>query len=338
MSTEAGGRTLSIRALAQHDLPAVVAIDAAIEGRSRRTYVERRLAAALREPALHAQFAATDGGQLAGYVLGRVLQGEFGLQDASLRLELVGVRAQAQHRGTGARLLGALVQWAERRGIRSLRTSAHWKNADMLHWLGANGFHLAPDVVLGMDAAPDAAAEESAVTLPDAGAGHEANFGAPEANDYERMSRGAVEIRPMKREDLQEIVRIDRAVTGRDRRDYIEARLAEAMDDAAVRISLAGRLDGAIVCFAMARADLGDFGRINPVAVLDTIGVDPEYARRGLGRALVARLRADASHLQAMRIETLVKVADLDLLGFFQRVGFVPSQRLSFVRDILPTV
>ena len=58
--------TIAVRALARDDLDAVVAIDAAIEGRPRRTYFERRLAAAVRAPKLHAQFAATDATGLAG--------------------------------------------------------------------------------------------------------------------------------------------------------------------------------------------------------------------------------------------------------------------------------
>ena len=41
---------VAIRPLARSDLDAVVAIDNAIEGRSRRAYFERRLAAALPLP------------------------------------------------------------------------------------------------------------------------------------------------------------------------------------------------------------------------------------------------------------------------------------------------
>ena len=69
------------------------------------------------------------------------------------------------------------------------------------------------------------------------------------------------------------------------------------------------------------------------MAVLDTIGVDPEYARRGIGRELLARLLDNVSQLQVEQVETLVPVADLEMLGFVQEVGFVPSQRLSFVRE-----
>lgn len=326
--SETKEQSLTIRPLAPDDLPSVIAIDAAIQGHSRRTYVERRLAAALRDPALHVQFAVQHAGRLAGYILARVLQGEFGRTEASLRLELIGVRDDARRLGAGGKLLEALAQWASRHGIRAIRTSAPWADGPMLGWLRAMRFRLAPDIVLGMSVAQSPAPEEPVVTLP-----QEADFGAPEANDHERMARGSAEIRPMTAADLQEILRVDRAITGRDRSGYIRARFDEALEDSTIHVSLVGRIDGAIVCFVMARADLGDFGRTQPAAVLDTIGVDPEYAHRGLGRALVSRLFDYVSQLQATRVETLVKVADLELLGFFQGIGFVPTQRLVFVRD-----
>lgn len=324
-------QTLTIRALTRDDLPPVVAIDAAIEGHSRRAYVERRLAAALREPALHAQFAACDAEGLAGYLLARVLQGEFGRSQASLRLELVGVRPGAQRLGTGRQLFDVLAQWAGRRDIHDLRTCAHWSNAAMLAWLAAMQFRLAPEIVLDIAVDQAMPSEAPEVALPDGPSpGHEIDFGTGAANDHERMARAAAEFRPMAPADLHEILRIDRAVNGRERSAYIESLLAEATQASRTRVSLVGRLDGAIVCFVMARADIGDFGRDQPVAVVDTIGVDPEYAHRGLGRALLQRLFANVSELQVGRVETIVKLSDLALLGFFQGVGMVPSQRLCF--------
>ena len=336
MTLDTPGAALTIRPLSPDDLPLVVAIDAALEGRARRSYVERRLASALREPSLHAQFAVCDDGGLAGYILARVLEGEFGRSERGLRLEMVGMRNGARRKGGGRQLFDALAQWASRHKVTEFRTAARWRDAEMLQWLAAVGFELAPDVILGMAVAPEGSQEANeAITLPEGeGPGHEVNFGSPEANDFERLARDAAEVRPMSPADLQEIVRIDRAITGRDRGDYIAARLAEAMHDSAIRVSLAARLDGAIVGYLMARADLGDFGRTEPVAVVDTIGIDPDYAHRGLGHAMLAQLSANLSALQVERMETVVQTADLALLGFFQDAGFTPSQRLSFVRGV----
>ncbi|HWK83780.1 MAG TPA: GNAT family N-acetyltransferase, partial [Caldimonas sp.] len=71
-----------------------------------------------------------------------------------------------------------------------------------------------------------------------------------------------------------------------------------------------------------------------PVAVLDTIGVDPAYGHRGVGHALVSQLFANLGALHIDRVETVVAPTDLPLLGFLFDTGFKPSQRLSFVRPI----
>jgi len=330
-------QALTIRALTRDDLASVVAIDAAVEGRWRRNYVERRLAAALRQPDLHAQFAACDSKGLVGYILARVLEGEFGRSEPGLRLEMIGVRPDARGRGAGSRLFQVLADWGRRHGIRDVRTSAGWRDAEMLGWLDSMGFRLAPSLILDaeLDQIAPAPLAERAITLAlGHGPGGEIDFGAAEANDNERLAREQPEVRAIRPDDLREIVRIDHAITGRDRGSYIAAQLGEAMGDSALRVSLAARIDGAIVGFVMARADLGDFGRTEPVAVLDTIGVDPEYAHRGIGHVLLNQLFANLTALQVERVETVLKSADLPLLRFFQSVGFTPSQRLAFVRGL----
>jgi GNAT superfamily N-acetyltransferase len=327
----------SIRPLARENLEAVVAIDAAIEGRPRRDYFERRLKAALHEPKLHAQFAVTDGAGLAGYILARVLEGEFGRTEPGLRLEVVGVRDDARGHGVGKQMFDALAQWARRHDIRDLHTQATWKDHRMVRWLDAMGFILAPSHVVdcavhGGEYTPE---RDDPVSLPDgAGPALEIDYGGRPGNDFERLARDNADVRAMGRDDLAEIVRIDRDITGRDRHEYMKHKLNETMVDSAIRVSLSARLDGAIVGFLMARADLGDFGRTEPVAVMDTIGVDPGYAHRGVGRALVSQLFANLGALRIERVETVVAPRDFGLLGFLYDVGFTPSQRLAFVRRL----
>ncbi len=326
-----------IRALARDDLDAVVAIDAAIEGRSRRTYFERRLAAALREPAAHAQFAACDDNGLLGYIGARVTEGEFGRRGRDLRLEAVGVRADAQGRGIGKQLFGVLSQWAARHGITELRTQAAWNNHRMMGWLDNAGFTLAANHVVDCAVRGGEYVQErdDPVSMPvGEGPGSEINFGGKEGNDFERLARDNADIRPMSAADLADIVRIDRGITGRDRDGYIGGLLGETLADSAIRVSLTARLDDVIVGFVMARADLGDFGRTEPVAVIDTIGVDPEYGHRGVGHALLSQLFLNLGALRIERVETQVAPRDLALLGFLYDVGFKPSQRLAFARRI----
>jgi ribosomal protein S18 acetylase RimI-like enzyme len=335
MNTTIATAVLATRPLAASDLDAVVAIDAAIEGRSRSAYVQRRLAAALREPDLHAQFAVCHGKDLVGAILARVLHGEFGLGRPALRLEMVGVRPGERGHGAGRMLFDALTGWARRHGIVQLRTAAHWNDTTMVHWLDAMGFVLAPDLILGCAVdgrASEPEAEEQIVASAGEGPGREIDFGLPQANDFERQARSSPEVRAMRPEDLRAIVRIDRSITGRDRTTYIAGRLDEAMGNGAIRVSLSASRDGAIVGYLMARADLGDFGRTAPVAVIDTMGVDTGYARQGVGRALLRELFASLDALHVDQVETEVPWTDLAMQAFFQRNGFTPTQRLPFVR------
>jgi len=328
---------VTIRPLQPGDLEAVVAIDQAIEGRTRRSYVRRRLDAALREPARHVQFAATDGQGLVGYLLARVLRGEFGRQQPGLRIELVGVRRDEQHHGVGHRLLDALLDYARRKDLAELRTAARWNDHTMLRWFDAMGFELSADRILDCPVGDGAYRPErdDAVGLP-AGSGpaNEIDYGAPAGNDYERLARDRADLRAMAVEDLPAIVRIDRLLTGRDRGEYMRAQLAEALDDSAIRISLVARLDDTVVGYLMARTDLGDFGRTEPVAIIDTIGVDPEYAHRGVGHALMSQLFVNLGALRVERVETIIAPRDMALLGFLYGCGFAPSQRLAFGRRV----
>jgi N-acetylglutamate synthase-like GNAT family acetyltransferase len=327
----------AIAALTREDLEAVVAIDAAIEGHSRRAYFERRLAAAVREPALHAQLAARDGQGLAGYVLARVLEGEFGRSEPGLRLEVVGVRGDAQGHGVGRQLFDGLAAWAKRHGIRDVRTQATWNDHRMVSWLDAMGFKLAPDHVVDctVDGGAYTPERDDPVSLPSGeGPAQEIDYGGRPGNDFERLARDNADVRGMAQGDLADIVRIDRAITGRNRQEYMAHKLGETMADSAIRVSLTARLDGAIVGFLMARADLGDFGRTEPVAVIDTIGVDPGYAHRGAGHALLSQLFVNLGALRIERVETVVAPRDLGLLGFLYDAGFAPAQRLAFVRRL----
>lgn len=328
---------IAIRPLRREDLDAVVAIDAASEGRSRRAYFQRRLDAALREPALHAQFAAADDKGLAGYLLARVLEGEFGRRAPGLRLEVIGVRGDVQGHGVGARLFDSLCDYGRRHALADVRTAAAWNDHPMLGWFAAMGFTLAPNHVLDCAVAGGRYTPErdDRVTLPDGqGPADEIDYGGRPGNDFERLARDCADVHAMEPGDLADIVRIDRSITGHDREAYMKHQLGEAMNDSAIRVSLTARLEDGITGFLMARVDWGDFGRTEPVAVIDTIGVASGFAHRGVGHALLSQLFANLGALQVERVETVVGPQDLALLGFLYGAGFAPAQRLPFVRRL----
>jgi ribosomal protein S18 acetylase RimI-like enzyme len=329
----------SLRPLSKYDLAAVVEIDAKLTGRSRRDYFERRLQAALREPAQHVQLAIRHGGNLRGFLLARVQEGEFGRTERAMRLQVIGVEPGSQHRNYGKCLLGELEAHAVREGVGVLRTQAHWKNHGMLRFLDRAGFELDRNHVIDCEVHSGrivAAGDDEALTSGQPHASNEINYGAPPPNDFEALARDRADVRSLLPEDVGDLARIDRRLTGRDRSTYIARQVEEALHDSAVRVSLAAFCDGAAAGYLAAKVDFGDVGRTEPTAVIDTLAVDPDRAGSGIGTALVSQLLVNLMALQVERVETEVARDRLDLLAFFYRLGFAPSSRLGFVKRLSP--
>jgi predicted N-acetyltransferase YhbS len=160
------------------------------------------------------------------------------------------------------------------------------------------------------------------------------DFSAAEGDDFEALSRDRFPVRSLREGDLDAIVRIDKKLTGRDRRDYFEAKLREAMSETGVRISLVAEIDGHLAGFVMARVDYGEFGRAEPGAVIDTIGVDPGHGHHRIGTALLSQLLANLDSLHVERVQTRVIWNDFALLGFLERNGFAPAQQLVLAKAI----
>jgi ribosomal protein S18 acetylase RimI-like enzyme len=156
----------------------------------------------------------------------------------------------------------------------------------------------------------------------------EVNYGGPAAPDYGPLARDRIPIRTVIEADLPAIITIDRRITGRNRAAYFERKLAEALHESDVRVSLVAEQDGAVVGFIMARVDFGEFGRMEPTAVMDTVGVDPDYRNSGIGRALLSQLLVNLTTLRIERIRTEIDWRDRELLAFLDRCGFHPAQRL----------
>ena len=162
----------------------------------------------------------------------------------------------------------------------------------------------------------------------------EINYGEPAAPDFGPLARDRIPVRAMTERDLRALTAIDRRITGRDRSDYFRTRLDEAVHESDIRVSLVAECDGVPAGFIMARVDFGEFGRMAPTAVMDTVGVDPDYRDRGVGRALLSQLLVNLTTLRVERIRTEIDWRDRELQGFLDRCGFHPSQELGFDRAV----
>lgn len=144
----------------------------------------------------------------------------------------------------------------------------------------------------------------------------------------------AILVRVLTEDDLDAMVRIDKRIVGRTRRDYLEHKLKEATRDSSIMVSLGAEVDGNLSGFLMGRLYYGEFGVAEPVAILDTIDVDPERPRAGIGRALVDQFRTNLRGVGIEKIQTQAAWNEWRLLHFLESEGFRPIPRVFLEAEI----
>ena len=163
----------------------------------------------------------------------------------------------------------------------------------------------------------------------------ELDFSDPSGDQYDSLSRDRIHVRSLMADDLPALKLIDTAITGEDRSDYLQHQVKEAIEQSGIRVSLVAESDsGEPMGFVMARVDFGEFGRTEPEAVIDTIGVDPLYTHHGVGHAMISQLLANLRTLQVDKVRTGVRWNDYPVLHFLEECGFRPSQRLALRKRI----
>jgi len=135
-------------------------------------------------------------------------------------------------------------------------------------------------------------------------------------------------VRGLKPQDLEAVVAIDAKSTGRRREEYFRIKLAQNLKETGIKVSLAAESEGLFLGFLLARVYYGEFGTLEPVAVLDTLGVHPDMRRQGVGQALMDQLVLNLAALGVPTLRTEVAWEDMQLLSFFQRQSFRPAPRL----------
>jgi len=123
-------------------------------------------------------------------------------------------------------------------------------------------------------------------------------------------------------------VRLDTKNTGRRREEFFKVKLQQNLQETGVKVSLAAELDGAFVGFLLARVYYGEFGISEPVALLDTIDVHPDFKGHGVGRVLLDQLNINLNGLGVHTLRTEVGWDAPDLIAFFNHSGFLPASRL----------
>ncbi len=132
-----------IRILDTIDIGAVTAIDEKITGKYRPDEWERRIAYYLRRDPDAALVAEIDG-DVVGFMLGEVRSGEFGLEEPTGWIEVLGVDPECRGGAIGRRLADALLDHFRGEGATSVRTLVDETMGDVAGFFGSLGFEPAP--------------------------------------------------------------------------------------------------------------------------------------------------------------------------------------------------
>ena len=318
--------TTNLKALTSNDLEAVITIDRAHTGTSRRGYFEKRLTAATDRPKDYIYVGLHIDDTLAGFAFAKLVEGEFGKPGASAALDAIGVNPAFQGQGAGRQLLAGIESILTAKSVSQIISQVDWSNQTMLGFLASAGFTLDSRMVLVRSTevigTADALMGEDNETL-------EVDFSSPDGDDPDALSNDKVLVRTMKENDLRSLISIDRKNFGTERAAYFERKQYEVLHASGIRVSLVAELDGFPVGFIMARVDYGEFGHAGQEAVMDTIGVDPGYQGHGVGQALMVQLVANLSVLQVETLRTEVAWDDTGIIHYLSNTGFRPSQQIT---------
>ena len=129
-----------VRTMQEGDLDAVVAIDAQASGRRRPQYFELMFERALKQAKLQISLVAELEGQVAGFLIGSLYYGEFGVVEPSASIDAVSVAPCFRRRQVACALMRQLRLNLGALHIATLRTEVTWDDFDLLAFFRHEGF------------------------------------------------------------------------------------------------------------------------------------------------------------------------------------------------------
>ena len=150
------------------------------------------------------------------------------------------------------------------------------------------------------------------------------------------MSESTIKIRLMKADDFDAVVGIDKKVLKTSRPEYYDLKFDKIFQskDYLPTSLVAEKEDGTVVGFVMGELYMGEFGIFQKEASLDTIGVDPNYQNKGIGKQLIDEFMDHLSQIGVRKVNTLVAWSDSKLIQFFSANQFRPSKTINLERSI----
>ncbi len=141
-----------------------------------------------------------------------------------------------------------------------------------------------------------------------------------------------LQIRKIKAEDASDISQIQSAITKSsptiDFRQIIEQQVRKDED-----VSFVAEIGGKVVGYMISYIVYGGFG-LEKGAWIATLGVDPKFMGRGIGKKLAEEILAVYREKGINDIYTSVRWDSVDLLSFFKTLGFDRSNFINLRKEL----
>jgi len=150
------------------------------------------------------------------------------------------------------------------------------------------------------------------------------------------MTESTINIRLMKSEDMDAVIRIDAKIIKSSRPEYYEMKFEKLFNSKDyLPVSLVAETeDGTLAGFVMGEIYMGEYGIFQEEATLDTIGVDPDFQHQGIGEQLINEFMDHLKKVGVRKINTLVDWNDSRLIHFFSANQFSPSKTINLERSL----
>lgn len=147
------------------------------------------------------------------------------------------------------------------------------------------------------------------------------------------MSSDAIQVRSLTELDLDGIVRIGEKTRKRYEPDLWEGRVTYYLRRAPEG-SLVAEVGGEVVGFMLGDIRSGEFGIEEQCGWIEVMGVDPDCAGRGVGRALAGEMLKRYAARGVRKVRTMVDSSMPDVETFFSRLGFEADTLRSYCMNL----
>ena len=143
-------------------------------------------------------------------------------------------------------------------------------------------------------------------------------------------------LRSLYPEDLDQVAAIESSLAGSPRRAFLEKRLAAATAMPDSFITYAALDDKQLAGYGFARLLEGEFGARSELAVLDTIGIAPDYQGKGIGKTVLSGIERRMRRKNIHTLLTEVIWSNNAMIRFFASTGFALASGQIIERDTAP--